>query len=246
MGPLDIESVIASFRSRFRAAGNPERASFEQKYHKTDKLFHGVSVGEIRKTAKDFKRAHKNLPKSELFGLTDKLWNLDYFDLRSLAIALHEVHLEGLDSSDLPRLEEMLRDSSGWGHIDWICVRLVDPLLERDPGLKRYLVKWAADPNYWMRRSALLGQLIQLRSGQGDFELFSKLAIPMLAEKEFFIRKAIGWVVREVSKKRPELTFEFLKENLKDLSPLTFKEGSRLLPEEKLSILQIAWENRKA
>ena len=52
----------------------------------------------------------------------------------------------------------------------------------------------------------------------------------MLAEKEFFVRKAIGCVLREVSKKRPQMTHRFLLEHIDEVSGLTFKEGSRLLP----------------
>ena len=52
----------------------------------------------------------------------------------------------------------------------------------------------------------------------------------MLGEREFFIRKAIGWVLREVSKKRPELTFEFLREHRDEVSGLTLSEGAKYLP----------------
>lgn len=52
----------------------------------------------------------------------------------------------------------------------------------------------------------------------------------MLDEKEFFIRKAIGWVLREVSKKRPKLVFEFLREHRAEVSGLTLREGAKYLP----------------
>ena len=225
MSALNIDLIIHGFRSRFQARGNPERAVFERKYHKTDRLFHGVSVGEIRASAREFKKSQKDLGKGELFLLCDELWESEYFDLRSLGIALHEAYLKLLDFSDMPRLEAMLRDSGGWGHIDWICARLVDPLVETNPDLKAVLESWAQDDSFWMRRAALLGQLIQLRGGFGDFPLFARLAGGMLAEKEFFIRKAIGWVLREVSKKRPQMTHQFLVDHLDQVSPLTFKEG---------------------
>lgn len=112
---LNIDLIIHGFRSRFQARGNPERAVFERKYHKTDRLFHGVSVGEIRASAREFKKSQKDLGKGELFLLCDELWESEYFDLRSLGIALHEAYLKLLDFSDMPRLEAMLRDSGGGG-----------------------------------------------------------------------------------------------------------------------------------
>ena len=54
-----------------------------------------------------------------------------------------------------------------------------------------------------MRRSALLALLPGIRAGQPDLPRFERYAIPMLAEKEFFIPKATGWVLREISKRDP-------------------------------------------
>jgi 3-methyladenine DNA glycosylase AlkD len=81
-----------------------------------------------------------------------------------------------------------------------------------------------------MRRAALLAQLDELRAGGGDFPLFAELAAPLLPEKEFFIRKAIGWVLREVGHRRPQLAFEFLRAHRAQASGLTVREGARRLP----------------
>jgi len=76
----------------------------------------------------------------------------------------------------------------------------------------------------------MLSLLVPLRNGEGDFALFAEIAAPLLEEKEFFLRKAIGWILREVSKKRPRLTFDFLKEHRARVSGLTLREGARHLP----------------
>ena len=94
----------------------------------------------------------------------------------------------------------------------------------------RRLPVWARDDNFWVRRTALLAQLRQLSHEAGDFALFARLAAPMLGEREFFIRKAIGWVLREVSKKRPTLVFRFLRDHREEVSALTLSEGAKYLP----------------
>ena len=76
-------------------------------------------------------------------------------------------------------------------------------LVERFPELGSALDRWAKDADFWVRRSAILALLDPLRRGEGDFDRFSRYADAMLCEKEFFIRKAIGWTLREVSKRRP-------------------------------------------
>ena len=62
---------------------------------------------------------------------------------------------------------------------------------------------WAVDEEFWVRRSALLALLPGIRAGQPDLERFERYAALMLLEKEFFIRKATGWVLREISKRDP-------------------------------------------
>ena len=76
----------------------------------------------------------------------------------------------------------------------------------------------------------MLSLLPDLRSGGGDFELFASLAVPMLSDTEFFIRKAIGWVLRDTGRKRPELVGDFVREHRHLMSPLTYREATRKLP----------------
>ena len=84
----------------------------------------------------------------------------------------------------------------------------------------------------------MLAQLPALRAGAGDFELFASFAARMVGEREFFIRKAIGWVLREVSKKRPKLAYAFLADHAREVSGLTLREGSKYLSEHDREALR--------
>ena len=66
--------------------------------------------------------------------------------------------------------------------------------------------------------------------GDVPFSAFAALAVPMLGEKEFFIRKAIGWVLRAVSKEDPATVAAFLRAHRADVSGLTLREGAKYLP----------------
>lgn len=88
-----------------------------------------------------------------------------------------------------------------------------------------------------LRRSALLAHLRPLRAGDGDFDRFSRFADVMLQEREFFIRKAIGWVLRDTAKKRPDLVFEWLQPRAHRASGVTIREAIRpLSPEQQAAI----------
>ena len=94
--------------------------------------------------------------------------------------------------------------------------------------------------NFWLRRSAMLALLGPIRRGGGDFCRFGRYAESMLHEKEFFIRKAIGWVLRETSKKRPELVNEWLVPRAHLCSGLTMREATKYLPAEQAKVLLAA------
>ena len=92
------------------------------------------------------------------------------------------------------------------------------------------LDRWAVDGDFWMRRAALLSLLLPLRHRAGEFARFGRYADAMLEEKEVFIRKAIGWVLREESKRDPEAVFHWLLPRANRASGLTLREASKYLP----------------
>jgi 3-methyladenine DNA glycosylase AlkD len=100
------------------------------------------------------------------------------------------------------------------------------------------LDRWAGDPDFWIRRSALLALLVPLRRGGGDFPRFSRYAETMLEEKEFFIRKAIGWVLRDTGRKRPDLVYAWLLPRAGRTSGVTLTEAVKpLSPAQRAAVL---------
>ncbi len=83
----------------------------------------------------------------------------------------------------------------------------------------------------------MISQILLFRNGKGNKKLFFKFAGKMVSEKEFFIRKAIGWCLREMSKSNPDEAFDFLMKIKDRASGLTLKEGSKRLPVKLKSIV---------
>jgi 3-methyladenine DNA glycosylase AlkD len=81
----------------------------------------------------------------------------------------------------------------------------------------------------------MLALLPALRRGGGDCARFSRYAHSMLGQREFFIRKAIGWVLREVSKKRPQLVRDWLRPRRARLSGVTLREAVKYLPDDPVT-----------
>ena len=242
--------AVRFFTPRLRRAGSAARAVGEKAYLKSDLRFWGTSQDAIRLAVREYCAAHPDLTRADLRAIAEALYATDVHELRAAAIGVLERERETIGDRDLPWVLALVRKSKSWAYVDWIAPKVIGDVIARDPRARKRLRVWAKDPDFWVRRTALLAEHDALRAGGGDFALWSRLAAPMLEEREFFIRKAIGWVLREVSKKRPELTYGFLRKHRDQVSRLSLLEGAKYLPAAKRNALglpaEAAWVAREA
>jgi 3-methyladenine DNA glycosylase AlkD len=233
-----VSGFVSELDARLRTQGDPVRAVQEKRYLKSDLEHYGVTVPAVRRTVKHAVAERSRMSRTELLGIVRELWKVPVHERRSAAIELLEQRVDDLREADMPLLERLLRECRGWALLDNLAASVVGPLVERLPAAAPRLDRWAVDADFWMRRAALLALLIALREGRGDFERFGRYADGMLGERELFIRKAIGWVLRDTSKKRPDLVVDWLRPRLGRASGLTVREGVKRLPEmQRRSIL---------
>ena len=144
-------------------------------------------------------------------------------------------------------MEGFLRTSGTWALVDGLAADVMGSLVERAPELLATLDRWATDDDFWIRRSALLSLLVPLRRGDTtQFARFGGYADAMLADREFFIRKAIGWVLRETAKRQPGLVADWLAPRAHRASGVTIREAVKWLPAEQRAALMAAYLARKA
>jgi 3-methyladenine DNA glycosylase AlkD len=241
---LNVSREVAIIEAALAERGTAERAAGAKAYLKSELDFFGVDAKGVRATAREVFERHPDLGHDDLVRLVRALWRRPSFDAKAVAVGLLERRPDLLGPDDLGLVDELLRQSGTWALVDWLCTKVAAPLVERDPALKRTLKAWARDDDFWLRRSSMLSLLPALRRGEGDFELFSRFASWMVEEGEFFIRKAIGWVLRDTSKKRPALAYEFLSAHIDRVSGLTLREGSKYLPKEQREKLMERYRGR--
>ena len=87
--------------------------------------------------------------------------------------------------------------------------------------------------------------MLPLRRGDGDFDRFARYADAMLDEKEFFIRKAIGWVLRDMARKRPELVYGWIAPRTHRASGVTVREVVKRLPAEQAERIRAAFREKR-
>jgi 3-methyladenine DNA glycosylase AlkD len=146
------------------------------------------------------------------------------------AVELLDLRSELLLAADITLLDRLIRESKTWALVDGLAASVAGSLVERCPELGDALDGWSTDADFWVRRSSLLALLGPMRRGNGDFARFGRYADEMLEEREFFIRKAIGWVLREAGKKQPELVRGWLLPRAQRASGLTVREAIKHLP----------------
>jgi 3-methyladenine DNA glycosylase AlkD len=220
----------ARIEAGIRAAGTPERAAASRAYLKTSLECTGTTVPEARSQLRAWLRERPGLTRAELVAVVTALWARPVFECRMAAGMLLTERRALLTATDIGLLEELLRTSGTWALVDSLAADVAGSLAERYPELTAVLDRWAGDPDFWIRRSALLALLVPLRRGDGDFGRFGRYADQMLDEREFFIRKAIGWVLRETAKRRPELVAQWLAPRVHRASGVTVREAVKWLP----------------
>ena len=230
---LDLEATL-------KDSGTPERAAQEKRYLKSALEHYGVTVPATRKAVRAALAEAGALSRRDLLAAVNALWARPVHELRAAAVELLVERGSLLEAGDLSLVERMLREAKTWALVDALAPHIAGPLVERFPELTKTLDRWAADGDFWVRRASMLTLLVPLRKGGGDFERFGRYADAMLGEREFFIRKAIGWVLREVAKKRPALVTAWLLPRAKRASGLTFREATRALPEAQRARLERA------
>lgn len=206
MADLDVPAARTQLDAALHAAGTPERAAQEKRYLKSDLRHYGGSMPVINRVARAFSGAHPELTREDLRDLVEALWEPEVHELRMTAVELMTLRSGLLEPvSDLAWLETLLRTSRTWALVDPLAAEVVGPLADRArDGARALLDRWAADEDPWLRRTVLLRFLLPLRRGErAAFATFAAYAEGMLEEKELFIRKAIGWLLREYGEREP-------------------------------------------
>ena len=221
------EDLAKRLERELKALGTPTRAVNEKAYLKSELTHFGVPMPAIRKAVVAALRDLRDLTRAELLAAVAALWT-DVHETRVAAIEILVKRVKLLGESDVKLVEKLLRESATWAYVDAIATHVMGPLVTQF-GLARVLDRWAKDKNFWLRRSAMLALLAPLRDGGGDFARFARYADAMLDEKEFFIRKAIGWILRDTSRKRPQLVYDWLAPRAARASGVTLREAVKYL-----------------
>lgn len=204
-----------------------------QAYMKSEMPFYGIPAPLLRKTCRAIFDNHPLQHPDQFRKEVLTIWrNARHREERYAAIQLTaDLRARPFQTMDsLPMYEEMIITGAWWDYVDGIAGHRLGEILRHDPRpMRRAMLQWSRDENLWKRRSAILCQL--RFKGDTDLELLYATIRPSLASREFFLRKAIGWALRQYAWTDPDEVARFVEQHRELLSPLSRREALKNIPQ---------------
>lgn len=238
-------SLLETLRARFVEAGDAERALGQQRYMKSAMPFHGVANPGVRAICKEVFATHPFEDPSRWRSDVCELWHgATHREERYAALAL-AAHKNARPLQGLPRTaraavgsrilarealdlyEELVVTGAWWDLVDDIATHRIGDLLATHPFVADEMRAWSRCDDVWKRRSAIISQIG--RGAETDTSLLLELIEPALDDKSFWLRKAIGWSLRQAARVDPVWVRDTVETLGPRLSPLSRREALKHL-----------------
>jgi 3-methyladenine DNA glycosylase AlkD len=221
---------LKQLEALLRSHANPTVAGPMQSYMKDHFPFLGIKTPERSMLTNSFIKEHVVPHGDELDSIVRALWALPEREFHYTAMILLEKQRKKATKPQIELLEELICSKSLWDTVDLLAGHLVGNLFTLYPELiPIYIERWMESGHMWLQRTAILFQLGYKQ--RTDSRLLFDCIRRVADSKEFFIRKAIGWALREYSKTNEAAVRQFVADTA--LSPLSVREALRVVDKKK-------------
>lgn len=205
---------------------NEQDATYMKAYLRGQFEFYGIKSGPRREALKPL-FSKKRFPDAvEIPELVDELWSKPQREYQMVAVDMLIKSKTQLPVEVLASVERWITTKSWWDTVDMLATHVVGSLFNRYPEqTAQYISKWRRSENIWLRRTALLYQLKYKTNT--DVEMLSAIILENRSDSEFFIQKAIGWMLREYSKTDANWVVSFIEQH--SIEGLAKREGLKWL-----------------
>jgi 3-methyladenine DNA glycosylase AlkD len=227
----ETKALVTAVRRGLAAHADPARAVQQQRYMKSTMPFRGLPAPVLRSVVGPLIAAHSLPDREQWEAAVRTLWDeAAYREERYAAesIAGDRRYRGHQDPDCLDLYEHLVVTGAWWDHVDVVAIHLIGPIQRSSrPALDDTMRTWATDPDRWRRRTAIIHQI-----GAGamlDDRLLTDCLLPNLDDPDFFIRKAIGWALRQHARIAPDWVRGFVAEHENRLSGLSRREATKHL-----------------
>lgn len=224
---MNIKEYTESLYVFLKQHHNETIASKQASYMRNKFIFIGLIRDEIKKLISEFEKLHGKISKKDSFLFCQYCTKYSEREMWYIGFKALEGYKKYYVKEDLFVLRQWIEKSDWWDIVDIIASHHLGAIARISNEARDNIKNWVDDPNFWLKRCAILFQLKYKKDTDSEFLFYC--CKELAHEKEFFIRKAIGWALREYSKSNPNAVRAFIQENISFLSPLSIKEGSKYL-----------------
>jgi len=226
-----VQELLSAVRAGLAAAGDAERAVGQQRYMKSAMPYRGVRMPEVTRLCRAVFAEHVLAERRDWESAVRTLWDqAEFREERYAAIALtgYRAYVTYQDPDALPLYEHMIVTGAWWDYVDEVAIRRVGPILRSDPAVvSPMLLEWTIDDDIWRRRTSIIAQIKS--KTETDLNLLTQCLAANLGHQEFFVRKAIGWALRECAKTAPDWVRRYLADHEDEISGLSRREAAKHL-----------------
>ena len=197
-------------------------------YMKTDMPFYGVQKAGRTPIVRALVRTFPPADRGEYEACVRALWYLDHREEKYLALGYARGFEAHIDAASVPLHRELIVTGAWWDLVDETAIKLVGVALRKDHDRMSSIVRrWSTDDDLWLRRTSIICQVGS--KAETDVELLAHACRENMEDREFFIRKAIGWALRDHARTDAEWVRAFVDGHRDRLSPLSVREATKHL-----------------
>ncbi|MDO0916794.1 DNA alkylation repair protein [Streptomyces sp. DT2A-34] len=217
------DTVLERVTAAYAAAADPTRAATARAYMKGVAPFLGIPTPERRALSRTVLQGTPRPDETDCTAVALRCWQLPEREYHYFAVDYLRRHVGRCSSGFLPVARHLVTTVSWWDTVDALAAHVVGGLVAADPELTADMDAWIVDDDLWVARTALLHQLRYKE--RTDTERLFAYCLRQSGHPDFFIRKAIGWCLREYAKTDPEAVRAFLARERGRFAPLSVREA---------------------
>ncbi|MFI9804141.1 DNA alkylation repair protein [Streptomyces sp. NPDC052301] len=217
------DTVLDRLTTAYAASADPTRAADMRAYMKDVTPFLGIPTPARRALSRAVLAGAARPDEADCTAIALRCWKLPEREYHYFAVDFLRRHVSRCSSGFLPVTRYLVTTVPWWDTVDLLAAHVVGPLVAADPELVADMDAWITDDDLWVARTALLHQLRYQERTDTD-RLFAH-SLLQSGHPDFFIRKAIGWALREYAKTDPAAVRDFLARERGRFAPLTVREA---------------------
>ncbi len=205
-----MSQIIEGLRRELIANSDEQLRKSSQHFFKEEIRCYGIKSATVVKIGKEYVKAIKDLPKTEIFDLCNELWQSGIIEESFVACNWSYYVCKKYSPEDLIIFEKWIVSYvSNWASCDTLCNHTVGELVEMYPESISELTRWATSSNRWMKRAAAVSLILPARHGKFLKEIL-QIADILLMDRDDMVQKGYGWMLKAASQAHEKEIFEYV------------------------------------